>query len=279
MNIDNYLYEIIEDYKYSNSEEERNEIFNSFCSSIWSNKNKRRIYDKSIKFRVNNNLLNTEIGRIFDTWSIISYKGYKSTSKENDWISLIRQKINNLYTRYFDKEVILKKDYMELLKTPKNLYFNWLNGSDIDVDELTNIIDSAMNHANELKYNYQKQKMDLSWEKYKIVIEGFLKKIFNNCKLVDDYESDNIANKYIHGLATEDNFYIKYICKSLESYMLNYQKEYHELHRGRNKKYKHCNVCGKLIEKTNNRILYCNDCKHKKQLEWQRKSMNKIRNK
>ena len=59
MNIDKYLYEIIDDYKTADSEEEKAEIFKDFCSSIWSSKNKRRVYTKTIKFRVINDLLNT----------------------------------------------------------------------------------------------------------------------------------------------------------------------------------------------------------------------------
>lgn len=51
-------------------------------------------------------------------------------TKNGDWQSIIRQKINNLYTRYFDKNVILSEQYMNLLKTPKNcimiIYMEWI---------------------------------------------------------------------------------------------------------------------------------------------------------
>ncbi|WP_300957842.1 hypothetical protein, partial [Phocaeicola sartorii] len=40
---------------------------------------------------------------------------YKSMTKDENWCPMIRQKINNIYTRYFDKEVILSKEYMDLL--------------------------------------------------------------------------------------------------------------------------------------------------------------------
>ena len=102
--------------------------------------------------------------------------------------------------------------------------------------------------------------MKLPWNDYKKNIEGFLRRIFDNCKLIEDYENENLTDKYIYNFATEDNFYIKYICKSLESYICNYQKEYYGLQRGQNKQYKHCKECGKLIEKTNNRVMYCKDC-------------------
>lgn len=44
-----------------------------------------------------------------------------------------------------------------------------------------------------------------------------------------------------------------------------------------NRKFTRCKECLRLIRKTNNKCLYCNDCKHEKQKEWQRKSMRKNR--
>ena len=271
------MYEIVDDYKNAASIEEKNEIFNSFCSSIWSNKNKRRIYTRQIKFKVRDDLLGSEIGQIFNTWSEVEYIGYKAMSGDTDWCSLIRQKINNLYTRYFDEEVILKKDYMNLLKTPYILYYRWIKGSEMQASELTDTIEDSIYKAAELKAVYQKQKMKLSWSEYKKVIEEFLKRAFDNCKLIEDYENENLTNKYIYNFATEDNFYIRYICKSLECEMLKWQKEYYGLQRGRNKQYKRCKECGALIEKTNNRVLYCKQCKHKKQLEWSNNYNHKVR--
>ena len=79
-------------------------------------------------------MLDSEIGQIFNTWSVVEYTGYKAMTNDTDWCSLIRQKINNLYTRYFDEEVILKKDYMNLLKTPYNLYYRWIKGYEININ-------------------------------------------------------------------------------------------------------------------------------------------------
>lgn len=277
MKIDKYLYEIIDDYKNTDSAEEKNEIFNSFCSSVWSSKNKRRIYTKQIKFKVRSDLLETEIGKIFNAWSEVEYTGYKAMSSDTDWSSLIRQKINNLYTRYFDEEVILNKDYMNLLKTPYNLYYRWTKGAEMNADELVATIEESIYKAAELKSVYQKQKMKLSWNEYKGVVETFLQRAFDNCKLIEDYESECLTNKYIYNFATEDNFYISYICKSLECEMLKWQKEYYGLQRGRNKQYKRCKECGALIEKTSNRVLYCKECKQKKQLEWSNNYNRKVR--
>ena len=275
-NIDKYLYEIIDDYKHSDSDEEKSDIFKSFCSSIWSSENKRRVYTKTIRFSVRKDLLQTDVGQVFDVWSEVEYTGYKAVTKETDWCSLIRQKVNNLYTRYFDKDVILKKDYMNLLNTPKRLYYQWIDGIGMDADELTTIIAGAIDDAQKLKVTYQKQKMELSWSEYKKVIEGFFQRCFDNCKLIDDYEKDS---KYcgIYDFMNEDNFYIKYFCKSIESYMKNYNKEYYGLKRGRDKKYKRCKKCGKLIEVTGNKKKYCDECAKELHRKINRESMRKAR--
>lgn len=276
MNIDKYLYEIIDDYKNADSNEEKAEIFEDFCSSLWSSKNKRRTYIKTIRFKVREDLLESEIGQIFNVWSIVEYVGYKSMTKDTDWCSLIRQKINNLYTRYCDKNVILKKDYMDLLRTPNKLYYRWISGEEINCNDLTNVIENSIYKAFELKSVYQKQKIDLSWPEYKKVIEEKLKKIFDRCKLIDDYEIENLTNeklnltnKYIYDFYNEDNFYIKYICNSLEGYMLNYQKKYAGLYipsSRQKKQYKRCKECGKLISIDNKKDFstkYCNECRKK----------------
>ncbi len=271
-----FLYEIIEDYKEAENNEVKDDIFNSFCSSIWASDNKRRTYMKTIHFKVRKDLLDAELGRVFDAWSGIEYRYYKSMTKEENWCSIIRQKINNIYTRYFDKEVILNKEYMDLLKKPKLMYFDWLSGTEMDADTVTDIIDDTIDKAEKLKQRFQMEKMTLSWNEYKKVIEGFLRKCFDHCKLIEEYEDKTqIVNNY--DFITEDNFYVKYINKSLDGEMRKYQKRYYGIRD--HKKYSRCKQCGGIIEKTGNRILYCDNCKHEKQLEWQRNSMKKIRQK
>ena len=273
MKIDKYLYEIIDDYKNTNSVEEKNEIFNSFCSSIWSSKNKRRVYTKTIRFKVRSDLLESEIGQIFNAWSEVDYTSYREMSSDASWCGLIRQKINNLYTRYFDEEVILKRDYMNLLKTPYNLYYRWIKGAEMNANDLTNMIEDSIYKAEELKSVYQKQKMKLSWNEYKKVVEEFLKRAFDNCKLIEDYENECLTNKYIYNFITEDNFYISYICKSLEGEMLKWQKKYYRVRE--HKEYKRCKECGALIEQTNNRVMYCKQCS---KIIDRKKAKNRMRN-
>lgn len=253
-----FLYEIIEDYKEAENNEVKDEIFNSFCSSIWASDNKRRTYMKTIHFKVRNDLLDTELGRVFDTWSGIEYRYYKSMTKDENWCAIIRQKINNIYTRYFDKEVILNKEYMDLLKKPKLMYFDWLSGIEMDADTITDIIDDTIDKAEKLKQRFQMEKMTLSWNEYKKVIEGFLRKCFDNCKLIEEYEDKTqIVNNY--DFITEDNFYVKYINRSLDGEIRKYQKQYYGIRD--HKKYSRCKRCGGIIEKTGNKRLYCNDCR------------------
>jgi hypothetical protein len=261
-----YLYEIIEDYKEAGSEEEKDKIFKSFCSSIWSSNNKRRIYTKSISFNVRKDLSETDLGQVFSAWSSVDYKYYKSMTKDENWCSIIRQKINNIYTRYFDKEIILSKDYMELLKTPKHLYFQWLDGVNVmSNNTITTAIDNAIQKSLDLKEKLQKQKMELSWENYKKLIEGFLRRCFNNCKLIGEYEDKTkLLSRF--DFLTEDNFYVKYINKCLDGEMRKYQKRKYGLPQSSRKGYKRCRMCGNLIEKTHNRKVYCSDCSEKQRL-------------
>lgn len=280
MNIDKYLYEIIDDYKNADSEEEKTEIFKDFCSSIWGSKNKRRTYTRAIKFKVKSDLLESEVGQIFNSWSEVNYMSYKAMTKDTDWCSLLRQKVNNLYTRYFDEDVILNKKYMDLLRTPRRLYYRWINGEEMNADELTDIISDSIYKASELKLVCQKQKMHLSWNEYKKVIEGFWVKIFNRCKLLEDYELEsltdkkiNLTNKYLYNFYNEDKSYIKYICDSLEGEMLKWQKKYYGVRD--HKRYKRCKECGKLIEKTGKNTQYCSECKDTKRKETKRNWWNK----
>lgn len=260
---DSFLYEILEDYKDAVTQEEKDDIFCSFCSSIWSSGNKRRMYTKSIRFHVQNQLLHTELGQVFRTWSDIKYTHYKSMTKDENWISIIRQKINNIYSRYFDREVITGKEYMDLLKTPKRLYYKWTSGTDMDPRTVTVMIHNAMDEADKLKARLQMEKMSLSWSEYKKVMENFLRKCFDTCRLIEEYEDTSQITTRLDFL-TEDHFYVGYICKTIENYMRNYQKEYYHVRRGHGNKYYRCQKCGGLIEKTNRHDYsskYCAACR------------------
>lgn len=261
-----FLYEIIEDYKEAATQDEKDRILGSFCSLVWSSDNKRRLYKRSIRFKVGKELLHTELGQVFDLWSHVEYPNYKSMTKSGRWQDLIRQKANNIYTRYFDKEVILGKEYIDLLKTPKRLYYQWISGTQMDVAAAAEMIRLAMDASVTVKKRLQLEKMELSWQEYKKVTEGYFKRCFDNSKLIWEYEDHLKINTTLDFL-TEDHFYVKYICRTLENYFRNYQKEYYHVRRGHGNIYTRCKQCGAMIEKTGNKRLYCKQCARKNNLE------------
>lgn len=266
-----YLYELIEDYHDAASEEEKNAVVRDFCALIWSSANKRRVYTKSIRFTVCKSRLDSQPGRIFEMWSDIEYKGYKSVTRETDHISYIRQKVNNLYTRYCDREVILQSEYMDLLKMPKQLYFKWLDGEEPDPAALTAAIDDAIAESIAMKERLQLEKMAVSWSEYKQVIEQFFGRIFASSRLIDDYENTAGRDSCLPtGLdfVTEDNFYIRYFCRSLDGLMKNYQKHYYKVRRGTKVRYFRCGECRNLFEKVNNNQKYCPDCSQKRRRKY-----------
>ena len=119
--------------------------------------------------------------------------------------------------------------------------------------------------------------MELSWEEYKALVEGFLQKIFNNCISLESYEKKfGVPNTFLYN-AIEDNFYVKYICKSLNGELLKWQKKYYGVKD--HKKYGRCKECGKLIEKTGNKKTYCEECAQKRKKTSNKKSDKKYKNK
>lgn len=254
---DLYFYEILADYKDTNSIDEKNEIFAEFCNLIWNSSNARRVYKKDITFKLTDNLLSYDIGKIFNKWTNVTYMGYKRNSKETDFVSLIRQKVNNIYTNMFDNRIILNKEYMDLIKTPKNLFYQWKNGKAFTENELTELIDNAINQSVIVKEKYSKQKMKLNWDNYKIEVEKSFRKCFDNYKSLDEYENGNYITLYVDTWC-EDNFYIKYFCKSLNGYFKDYQKEYYDIKK-RDKKSR-CSKCGSLFKQNNNKQKYCSIC-------------------
>lgn len=268
---DLFLYEIIEDYKSAESTEEQNEIFHAFCSMIWSSPLKRRTCTKTIRFHVKSSLQHTQLGKVFQAWSEVEYKSYQTMTEIENWCSLLRQKINNIYTRYFDKEVILDQEYIDLLKTPKRLYYEWTLGADMDAAAVTELIADAVDQSEKLKAKLQMQKMCLSFYDYKILMEGFLRKGFDRCRLLEEYEDQSSIITHLDFL-NEDHFYVGYLCKRLEGNIKDYRKQYYGLKFNSRKGYKRCEHCGVLIEKTGNRRTYCDKCAKLKKKESNQKA-------
>jgi len=257
-NIDEkFMYEILGDYKDALRIEEKNEIFNKFCSSIWGNDNKRRITNREIKFNVRKDLLSTEIGKIFETWSVIPYISYKQKTNNTDYASLIRQKTNNIYTNMFDGTVCLRKEYMDLIKTPKTLYFRWCKGEHYSAKELTKEIDDRIDDSISIKEKYAKQKMKLPWNDYKNIVEGYFRKMFDNYICLDDYEDKTKLTLHIDTW-NEDNFCVGYFCRSLDGEIRKYQKKYYGI--SDHKTYKRCEKCGNLFSVNYHNKKLCDNC-------------------
>ena len=161
---------------------------------------------------------------------------------------------------------------MYQLNTPKRLYLQWLAGAQMDPHTLATNIQDSMDRAEKLKATYQKQKIELSWQDYKKMIEEFLQKIFLRCKCIEDYE-DNTRFANIYDFMNEDNFYIHYFCKSLEGEMLKWQKQYYGIRE--HKKYRRCADCHGLFELKTANQHRCPNCQklftRKSKTEKQRK--------
>ena len=260
-----YLYEILDDYKTLNNKEE---IFQCFMNGIWNCSNSRQIYTKFITFTMLPELVNTNTGQIFYNYVNIPYIASKTMTTNKDYINLIRQKINNIYNNYCEKRLCTRKDYMDLLHVPKQLYYRWeKNNKDECINNLQDKIEESISKAEELKNQYSKQKMDLAWKQYKPIVEEIIHKAFNNYISLDKYEN---KNEFVldTDLWTEDNFCIKYICRCLQTAIKNYQKKYYGLYIKGSKdkvKYKRCINCGRqiLVDSKDNQTVRCDECQHK----------------
>lgn len=273
-----YLYEIIEDYKSAKMKEEKDKIFKSFCSDIWGCDNKRRIITRTIKYKVRKDLIGSELGKVFDLWSEIEYQTYNPVASKSEWYYVIRQKINNIYTRYSDKNVILNNEYMDLINTPKKLYYRWIGGEEMNAKIVTDLINDAISESIETHKKYQMQKIDILWTEYKKIIEGVLRIIIDRCDLTSEYEfknKDKLTRLRYNEYNNEDCIYISYFCKNIEGEMMKWQKKYYGVRD--HQKYKRCKICGKLIEITGNKRSYCNECAKGRRLE-RYKKYNQKRN-
>ncbi len=265
-----YLYEILEDYQFATTDAEKEEIFSSFCQKIWEHPNQRTITEKPITFRIKPTLLKTEIGEVFSNYTSIPRNVCPSTTKNTGFASLIRQKLNNIYTYFFDENICSRKEYLDLLRLPKKLYFQWesfLGKGEpewiLSPKELSNTLEQAMADAKRLKETCAREKMKLSWEEYKQVAEGYFRRLFEHYQPLEEYQTDH-ALVLQTGTWNEDNFCISYFCSGLHGYFKNYQKSYYGLYNANSRRktsYSRC-ACGNLFlqNRQRNRRL-CDTCR------------------
>jgi hypothetical protein len=151
---------------------------------------------------------------------------------------------------------------MDLLKKPKQMYYRWKNGEEFDPELLTCNIENILEQSVKVKEKYSKQKMKITWNEYKKIISPYFKRMFDNFIPLEQYENKTVLT-ITTDLWCEDNYCIAYLCKGLDGYMRNYQKEYYGVNKHKN--IKRCIDCGCLYEakkKANNR-LRCPVCYNK----------------
>ena len=165
-----------------------------------------------------------------------------------------------------NKSYFFKGEYSSQEKFDLNFYknqFDILNTyrKNSIVDVLTKI---------EIEYDSQ------SYVKYKKIIEDFLRKAFDNCRLIEDFEDKTKLNN-IYDFMTEDHFYVGYINKTLEGELMKYQKRYYGLPQNSRKGYIRCKLCGDMIVRTNNKKMYCEKCANAKEKYRKRNNAYKYR--
>lgn len=265
---DKFMYEILDDYKDADHNL-KEEIFNEFIDLIFNSKNHRQITKRHIQYKILDSNVDTDEGKIFIKYSSIPYIYSKTKTKETDFISLVRQKINNIYNNYCETRICTRKEYMDLLKYPKQLYYQWVDGNlEIQKKELDAIIQFKLSEADKIKETYAKQKMHLTWQEFKVIVITYAKKAFDNFVPLDEFE-----NKTTMTLMTEtwceDNFYIKYLCRYLDCGIKNFQKKYYGLYRkGKRSKltYARCIDCGVMFWSNRNatKTIRCSKCQKEK---------------
>lgn len=257
------LSDILEDYQEAD-ETLKKELIDEFISSVWKSKCRYSKYKKIYTYDVNDELLDDrqDLIELFNKHRIIELDFCKSFYKKKlTAADYIRVHINNMFGYLTDKNVYLSKQYYEMVMTPRNLYYivvNKLkNNEDVNFYEIKYKIDYALEKAPLIKQSDQEKKINLSWKEYKHLINRYIGRLFNNYIPPHEYEKEHgwEMKVNINGWS-DDNFAVKYFCRSLTGYMQNYVRDSKE----KIIKEKHCVTCGNKIENTSNRRKYCQTC-------------------
>ena len=83
--------------------------------------------------------------------------------------------------------------------------------------------------------------------------------MFENYIPLDEYEDKTVLTIDID-MWHEDNFAVAYLCKGIDGYMKNYQKEYCGLPDNSRKTYNRCKCGGMFIQSKQNNRFKCNIC-------------------
>jgi ribosomal protein S27E len=139
--------------------------------------------------------------------------------------------------------------------------------------------------ADDLLIKYSKQKIDISWNEYKKIINSFILKCMKNYIPVYELEKQGKYKDefwWENEFWLEDNYIIDYLKNSISNYMKNYEKEYYGITRknGRDKrKYVKCEDCGKmfLVNSKDTKSSRCDNCQKEKDRINDRKRKQKQR--
>lgn len=240
---DKRLYEIIEDYRDA-TDKEKEEIMQVFSAALWNSTNKRTFKTITVSFSVDKKFKDTKIGTLFEKYSVIRYRVPQTRTKSDSFIDLIRQRINNIYSIYFDPQALFSNEYRDLMTVPSKLYYRYRENPDIyTVEEIKTQINSAFEKAERIKDKNCREKMNIPWEEYKELITSYLHLIFKNYRSLDELD-ETAPPEYFY--VNENSRITQYICKSLSGYIKNYQKSYYGLKPVRGAKYSRCS-CGALL--------------------------------
>lgn len=246
-------------------EQNEQELIDRFLIALWDSKFKFKKYKKYFKFKVDEQSLgyNQELIDLFNKYNNISYYVCRSKYKDIKSIDYIKIHINNTYGYLCDKDVYLKKEYYQKLIIPKKEYFKTIkaikNGHEINIEKIKLKIENALQDAEDIKKKSRNRKIALKQKDYNKLISGFVERIFSNYVPLSEYEKNHEyeTDIYVDGW-NEDNYIISYFCKSITGYMKTYVRQIQGIKQG--EEYIECCKCGVLVEKKNNRHMYCSSC-------------------
>jgi hypothetical protein len=183
-----------------------------------------------------------------------------------------------MFTYLTKKDYYLPKEYYKLLNTPSSEYYKAIkdtkNGVNVSYNDIKQRIEDSLLKAEELKIEGNNKKIDLKWSDYKKIINAYIERIFNNYIPTYEYEEKHGWELRVsYDGWDEDNYAVKYFCKSLTGYMMNYIRD----NKPKEIKKKHCTECGIEIFSKSNRKKYCDKCFVSHRKNYQKNIMRKIR--
>ena len=255
------LNEFLDDYKESD-EQQKDKLLNEFNNRLCKSDNTYKTNKKYYTYIVKDELLQhrTDLIELFNKYSIVEYSVCRSFyDRQLTPFDYIRIHINNMYGYLTDKNVYLSKEYYQLLLIPKHEYFSTIdklkNGELVDYEEVENRIINAFDEAEKVKQQSIEKKLNLTFKEYKMLINSYISRLFINYIPLHEYEEKHGWEMHVNVDGwSEDNYIVKYFCKSLTGYLRNYIKSL-------SIKDKKCITCDIAIESTSNRQKYCDKCK------------------